>query len=137
MDKMILNWKFIVMGFIVAVVLYVAGASLVQVSILKGILYVLAPIIGGFTVTYLNNEDYVTNIINGSFASGMAGFTAVFIILWLIEPVPVFEGNLGLIIVIAVIRAVMAFVIGAVLGLIGGMMGILIKAHDFKKENLI
>ncbi|HEX3012871.1 MAG TPA: DUF5518 domain-containing protein [Methanobacterium sp.] len=133
---MILNWKIIVTGFIVALILYIAGASLGHIGVLKGIIYILAPIIGGFTVAYINNASYVDNILNAGLASGMAGFTATFVISWLIDPLPVFGSYLEVVVVITVINAIMVFVIGAVLGLIGGIVGILIKGQDFEKEKL-
>lgn len=130
------NWKTVVTGFIVTLILYVIGASLWHISILSGIIYILSPIIGGFTVAYLNNGDYMDNILNGGLASGTAGFMATFIISGLLEPIPVFGSNIELVIVVTITNAVMAFVIGAVLGLIGGIVGILIKGQSFEKENL-
>jgi hypothetical protein len=62
---------------------------------------------------------YEDNIINRNISSGLAGFAAVFIILTIIELVPVFRSYLELLIVIMVIHAIRAFVIGAVLELIG------------------
>lgn len=117
-----LNWKAIITGFTVTLILYVIGASIGYISIFKGIVYILAPIIGGFAAAYINKGDYVDNIINGGLASGIAGFMAAFIISGLVEPVPVFGGNLELVIVVTIIHAIMAFVIGAVLGLIGGIL---------------
>jgi hypothetical protein len=133
---MILNWKIIFIGFIVTLMLYTAGASLGHISILKGLIYTLAPIIGGFIVVYINDIDYIANIINGAISSGLAGFAAAFIISGLIEPTSVSGGYLGLLIVIIVIQAVMAFVIGAVLGLVGGIVGIIIKGQDFGNKGL-
>ncbi|MGB9977885.1 DUF5518 domain-containing protein [Methanobacterium sp.] len=133
---MILNWKTIATGFIVTLILYIAGASLGHISILKGIIYILAPIIGGFVAVYMNNTNYVGSIINGGIASGIAGFTATFIISWLIGPNLAFEGYLEIIIVIIVINAIMALLIGALLGLIGGILGLLAKRHVFENENL-
>ena len=133
---MILNWKTIFIGFIVTLVLYTAGASLGHISILKGILYTLAPIIGGLLVVYMNNMDYRDNIINGAISSGLAGFAATFIIAGLIEPIPVPGGYLEMLIIILVIRAIMSFAIGAVLGLIGGIVGILVKGQGFKNKGL-
>lgn len=133
---MILNWKTFFIGFIVTLILYTAGASLGHISILKGILYLLAPIIGGFLVVYINNVNYRDNIINGVISTGLAGFTATFIITGLIEPIFVFGGYLEMLIIIVVIHAIMAFVIGAALGLIGGIVGILVKGQGFKNEDL-
>lgn len=125
---MILNWKTVLMGFIITLALYTAGASLEHINILKGVIYILAPIIGGLLVVYINkNIDYVDNIINGALSSGLAGFTATFMINVLIEPVSIAGGYLEMLISIVVTHAVMAFVIGAVMGLIGGMIGILAK----------
>ena len=128
-----LNWKTIITGFIVTLTLYVVGASIGHISILKGTIYVLAPIIGGFTVAYINSSNYVDNIINAGFASGIAGFISLFIISGLIEPV--FGDYLELVLVVTITNAIMAFVIGAILGLIGGTIGILIKGQGFEKEN--
>ena len=133
---MILNWKTIFIGFIVTLVLYTAGASLSPISVLKGILYTLAPIIGGLLVVYMNNMDYRDNTINGAISSGLAGFAATFIIAGLIEPIPVHGVYLEMLIIIVVIRAIMAFAIGAVLGLIGGIVGILVKGQGFKNKDL-
>lgn len=133
---MISNWKTIAMGFVTALVIYIAGVSIVQISILNGVMYLLAPLIGGFMVAYLNNSVYIDNIVSGGIASGIAGFTAAFIIAWLIEPVPVLGGSLNLLIFITIIHAVMAFVIGTVLGLVGGIIGVLSKGQNFEKENL-
>ena len=133
---MILNWKTIFIGFIVTLILYTVGASLSYISILKGILYTLAPIIGGLLVVYMNNMDYRDNIINGAISSGLAGFAATFIIAGLIGPIPVPGVYLEMLIIIVVIRAIMAFAIGAVLGLIGGIVGILVKGQGFKNKDL-
>ncbi len=133
---MILNWKTIFIGFIVTLVLYTVGASFSPISILKGILYTLAPIIGGLLVVYMNNMDYRDNTINGAISSGLAGFAATFIIAGLIEPIPVPGVYLEMLIIIVVIRAIMAFAIGAVLGLIGGIVGILVKGQGFKNKDL-
>ena len=133
---MILNWKTIFIGFIVTLVLYTVGASLSPISVLKGILYTLAPIIGGLLVVYMNNMDYRDNTINGVISSGLAGFAATFIIAGLIEPIPVPGVYLEMLIIIVVIRAIMAFAIGAVLGLIGGIVGILVKGQGFKNKDL-
>ena len=133
---MILNWKTIFIGFIVTLVLYTVGASLSPIGILKGILYTLAPIIGGLLVVYMNNMDYRDNTINGAISSGLAGFAATFIIAGLIEPIPVPGVYLEMLIIIVVIRAIMAFAIGAVLGLIGGIVGILVKGQGFKNKDL-
>ena len=125
---MILNWKTVLIGFIITLALYTAGASLEHIIILKGAIYILAPIIGGLLVVYINkNGDYVNNIINGALSSGLAGFTATFMITVLIEPVSIPGVYLEMLISIVVTHAVMAFVIGAVMGLIGGMIGILAK----------
>ena len=133
---MILNWKTIFIGFIVTLILYTVGASLSYISILKGILYTLAPIIGGLLVVYMNNMDYRDNIINGAISSGLAGFAATFIIAGLIGPIPVPGVYLEMLIIIVVIRAIMAYAIGAVLGLIGGIVGILVKGQGFKNKDL-
>ena len=132
---MILNWKNIVIGFLITLVLYVAGASLGHISILKGIIYIAAPLIGGFAVAYINNAVYIDGLINGGLASGMAGFAATLIIYGL-EPVTTFGSYFGLLIAIIITQAVMAFVIGAVLGLLGGILGIIVKGQGFKEENL-
>jgi len=65
-------------------------------------MYALAPIIGGFTVAYINSSNYVDNIINAGFASGIDGFILSFIISGLIEPAPIFGGYSELVLVVTI-----------------------------------
>lgn len=130
-----INWTAAGIGFAVALILYIIGAFTGSFGILKSVIYTLAPIIGGFMAAYINKGDYVDSIMNGGFAGGIAGFIATFMILALFGSADVLMGNLGLVIIVTIIRAITAGAIGAVLGLIGGIVGILIKGQGFEKEN--
>lgn len=130
-----INWKCIGVGVIAALILYVIGALIGPIGILRSLIYTLAPLIGGFAAAYIKKGDYVDSIMNGGLAGGISGFMAAFIILGLVGPAPALMDNSGLIITVTIINAVMASVIGAVLGVIGGIIGILIKGQGFEKEN--
>ena len=112
-----INQKSIILGFLVAVVLYFAvGLILPAYSVLIAVL--LAALFTG----YISTRDYMEGAIHGSL---VGIFTAVFLIIFILVRSGEAEKIAGLLIILAVLYIGMSVLIGA----LGGFLGALINQY--------
>ena len=112
-----INQKSIILGFLVAVVLYFAvGFILPAYSVLIAVL--LAALFTGYIAT----RDYMEGAIHGSL---VGIFTAVFLIIFILVRSGEAEKIAGLLIILAVLYIGMSVLIGA----LGGFLGALINQY--------
>ncbi|MFY9637444.1 MAG: DUF5518 domain-containing protein [Methanobacterium sp.] len=129
-----INWKAIVLGFIVTIVLAYLGNYIPYLDI------PLAPIIGGIIAGLVVGGDYKNGIINGGLAAGIPGFIYTLIVIVYITGSTIstavtkalaFTSYTGLSEIISVLiiifGSIVAFGIYFILGLIGGIFGVIIK----------
>jgi Family of unknown function (DUF5518) len=132
-DMVKLNWKAIVVSFLVTIVI----AVIFGIYLPKNV-GLIGPIISGLIAGYMVGTSYTNGLVNGAIPAGVAGliFTTVVVLLSIntISSAAMTLGYTGstetLIISSIIGAAFVGFALYFVLGIIGSMVGVFIKKRD-------
>ncbi len=121
MNKGMFNWKAIIIGFIVTL-------------ILLPFLNVIAPLIGGIIAGYMVGEKYKNGIYNGGISASIASLLYALVMFARLSGSDIAKAasmhiSVGIFSILSIILAIIG---GLLLGLIGGIIGVAIKKHYTK-----
>jgi hypothetical protein len=131
-EKMKLNWKSVIVGFVVTfVIALLSGIYLLKMGL-------IAPVIGGFIAVYLVELSYTNGILYGGVPTSIAGLTSIPLVVLLLNQANIQIANLhvslrSITYYLYIGGAISGFILFLFIGIISGIIEVAVQKKTNKK----